>query len=49
MPVRLATLFGGEEGVRELLSSRRDDFYAALDAVTGRAEWGVKAYLDPDA
>lgn len=49
VPVRLATLFGGEEGVRELLHSRRDDFNAALDAVTDRAEWGVKAFLDPDA
>jgi hypothetical protein len=46
VPVRLATLFGSDDGVQELLASRRDDFQLALDTVTGRAEWGVKAYLD---
>jgi hypothetical protein len=49
VPVRLATMFSSEKGVRELLRERRDDLSAALDAVTGRTEWGVKAYVDPDA
>ena len=49
VPVRLATLFSNDEGVRELLRSRREDFQSALEAVTGRAEWGVKAYVDPDS
>lgn len=49
VPVRLATLFSSDDGVRELLRSRRDDFQSALAAVTGRSEWGVKAYVDPDS
>ncbi len=49
VPVRLATVFAGDDGVRELLRGRRDDFLAALDTVTGRTEWGVKAYVDPDS
>src|SRR5438270_6748960 len=49
VPVRLATLFSSDEGVRQLLRDRRDDFQRALRAVTGRAEWGVKAYVDPDS
>jgi hypothetical protein len=49
VPVRLATLFSSDDGVRELLQSRLADFQSALEAVTGRAEWGVKAYVDPEA
>jgi hypothetical protein len=49
VPVRLATLFSSDDGVRELLRGRREDFQSALAAVTGRAEWGVKAYVDPDS
>jgi hypothetical protein len=49
VPVRLATLFSSDDGVRELLRSRGDDFRRALQAVTGRVEWGVKAYVDPDS
>lgn len=49
VPLRLATLFGSDDGVRDLLRSRGDDFRRALEAVTGRTEWGVKAYVDPDS
>ncbi|GAA4577358.1 GvpL/GvpF family gas vesicle protein [Planotetraspora kaengkrachanensis] len=48
-PVRLVTVYSGEEQVRELLERRHDDFLAVLSRVAGRREWGVKAYVDPDA
>ncbi|WP_433761507.1 GvpL/GvpF family gas vesicle protein [Nocardia sp. CA-135398] len=46
VPLRLATVFLDDERVRELLDARRADFVAALTLVTGRTEWGVKAYTD---
>ncbi|WP_329409883.1 GvpL/GvpF family gas vesicle protein [Nocardia vinacea] len=46
VPLRLATVFLDDERVRELLDTRRADFIAALTLVTGRTEWGVKAYTD---
>jgi hypothetical protein len=48
-PVRLVTVYSGEEQVRELLDRRHDDFLAVLSRVAGRREWGVKAYVDPEA
>ena len=49
VPVRLATLFQDDDAVRATLDERRAEFGTVLDAVTGRVEWGVKAYLDPGA
>jgi hypothetical protein len=49
VPLRLATVYLDDERVRAALAERRADFGAALDRVSGRAEWGVKAYADPDA
>ncbi|WP_062982483.1 GvpL/GvpF family gas vesicle protein [Nocardia anaemiae] len=46
VPLRLATVFLDDERVCELLETRRADFIAALTLVTGRTEWGVKAYTD---
>jgi hypothetical protein len=46
-PVRLVTVYSDEHQVRDLLNRRRDDFMAVLSRVTGRKEWGVKAYADP--
>ncbi|MEU8176916.1 GvpL/GvpF family gas vesicle protein [Microbispora hainanensis] len=48
-PVRLVTVYTGEEQVRELLDLRHDDFMEILSHVAGRREWGVKAYLRRDA
>lgn len=48
-PLRLATVYRGDERVRELLGERREAFAAALSRVAGRTEWGVKAYADPGA
>jgi hypothetical protein len=44
-PVRLVTVYSGEEQVRRLLEERHDDFADALARVAGRQEWGVKAYV----
>jgi hypothetical protein len=46
VPLRLATVFRDDERVRELLDERRADFAAALELVSGRTEWGVRAYGD---
>ncbi|MFI7627291.1 GvpL/GvpF family gas vesicle protein [Microbispora rosea] len=47
-PVRLVTVYTGEEQVRDLLDLRHDDFTEILSRVAGRREWGVKAYLRRD-
>ncbi|MGE5695463.1 MAG: GvpL/GvpF family gas vesicle protein [Candidatus Sericytochromatia bacterium] len=49
IPVRMATVYLGDNRVRQLLNARHDDFVAALNRVTGREELGVKAYADPKA
>ncbi|MEV6431644.1 GvpL/GvpF family gas vesicle protein [Nocardia sp. NPDC051463] len=46
VPLRLATVFRDDNRVRELLDERRADFDTALALVSGRTEWGVKAYGD---
>ena len=46
MPLRLCTLYAGEDGVREMLAGERDAFAAALDHLAGRQEWGVKVTVD---
>ncbi|MGW6421714.1 GvpL/GvpF family gas vesicle protein [Nocardia sp. NPDC055053] len=46
VPVRLATVFRDDDAVRWLLDQRRADIDAALALVSGRTEWGVKAYGD---
>ncbi|MEU0567008.1 GvpL/GvpF family gas vesicle protein [Nonomuraea sp. NPDC005983] len=45
-PVRLVTVYSGEEQVRRLLDERHDDFVEMLSRVAGRQEWGVKAYVE---
>lgn len=45
-PVRLVTVYRGDDQVRELLHERHDDFLDVLAHITGRREWGVKAYID---
>ncbi|MFE3451678.1 GvpL/GvpF family gas vesicle protein [Nonomuraea sp. NPDC059194] len=46
VPVRLVTVYSGDEQIRELLSRRHDDFAEVLTRIAGRQEWGVKAYVD---
>ncbi|NUW43119.1 GvpL/GvpF family gas vesicle protein [Nonomuraea rhodomycinica] len=44
VPVRLVTVYSGDEQVEALLEERCDDFARALARVAGRQEWGVKVY-----
>ncbi|MFE5870907.1 GvpL/GvpF family gas vesicle protein [Streptomyces roseifaciens] len=44
LPLRLATVYRDEAGVRRMLTSRHAAFGAALDRLEGRAEWGVKIH-----
>ena len=47
IPMRLATLYHDDGKVAAMLAGRHDDFAAALDRVTAKAEWGVKLYAAP--
>ncbi|MBO2450723.1 GvpL/GvpF family gas vesicle protein [Actinomadura barringtoniae] len=49
VPVRIATLYRDDARVAEVLVERKETFGRALDSITGRSEWGVKAYAYPDA
>jgi hypothetical protein len=46
LPLRLATVYRGEEGVRRMLVADRERFEAAFAVLEGRDEWGVKIYAD---
>lgn len=48
-PLRLATVFRGEDSLREQLTQWHDRAELALDRIEGRSEWSVKAYVDPQA
>ncbi|MBU8819366.1 GvpL/GvpF family gas vesicle protein [Mycolicibacterium goodii] len=47
-PVRMATVYHEDGGVRDLLRNRGDELAETLDRVRGRSEWGVKGYAAPD-
>ncbi|WAL68918.1 GvpL/GvpF family gas vesicle protein [Amycolatopsis cynarae] len=47
VPLRLATVYHDDDRVRAVLAEREGDFRRLLDLVSGRTEWGVKAFLDP--
>ncbi|KSZ57790.1 gas vesicle protein GvpFL [Rhodococcus pyridinivorans KG-16] len=49
VPLRLATVCLDDERVRALLTEHREQFASALALVTGRTEWGVKAFADRKA
>ncbi|MCW2948241.1 MAG: hypothetical protein JWR24_4958 [Actinoallomurus sp.] len=46
-PVRLVTVYSGDEQVCRLLEDRSEEFGTVLSNVAGRQEWGVKVYVDP--
>ena len=48
-PLRLATVFLGEESLCGRLAEWHDDASRTLDRIDGREEWSVKAYADPSA
>jgi hypothetical protein len=49
VPLRLCTIYSGEEQVREMLARERAVMIDALERLEGRAEWGVKAIAEPGA
>ncbi|MGK5631011.1 GvpL/GvpF family gas vesicle protein [Streptomyces sp. URMC 123] len=46
LPLRLATVCRGDEGVRRMLADGRRRFREAIELLDGRDEWGVKMYAD---
>jgi hypothetical protein len=44
VPMRLATVYRSEANVVTMITGKSADFHAALGRISGRAEWGVKAY-----
>lgn len=48
LPLRLATVFHDDSGVRVMLEAREEGFQRTLDRLDGRVEWGVKVYADPE-
>ncbi|MEV5608713.1 GvpL/GvpF family gas vesicle protein [Streptomyces sp. NPDC052225] len=49
LPLRLATVFRDDSGVRAMLEQEEDRFRAGLDRLEGRVEWGVKVYVEEAA
>jgi hypothetical protein len=47
LPLRLGTVYRGDERVVALLEERRAEFEATLARIAGRTEWGVKLFADP--
>jgi hypothetical protein len=48
LPMRLATVYSGEDAMAETVRAHDAEFRAALSHVRGRLEWGVKAYAQPE-
>jgi Gas vesicle synthesis protein GvpL/GvpF len=46
VPMRLATVYSDDARIAAMLNERRADFRSALRRISGRLEWGVKAYAD---
>jgi Gas vesicle synthesis protein GvpL/GvpF len=49
LPLRLATVYRGDERVTEVLRQRYPRFRTALDRLAGKVELGVKVYTEPQA
>ncbi|MFJ8647466.1 GvpL/GvpF family gas vesicle protein [Streptomyces sp. NPDC093546] len=48
LPLRLATIYRDDDGVRTMLAAGRDDFLPRLARLAGHVEWGVKVFFAPD-
>ncbi|MFJ6657106.1 GvpL/GvpF family gas vesicle protein [Streptomyces sp. NPDC091377] len=48
LPLRLATVFHDDEGVRRMLTAQDAALRSTLDRLEGRVEWGVKVYAEPE-
>ncbi|MEU8983788.1 MULTISPECIES: GvpL/GvpF family gas vesicle protein [unclassified Streptomyces] len=44
LPLRLATVFRDDSGVRVMMEDRHEQFLRTLERLDGRVEWGVKVY-----
>jgi gas vesicle protein GvpL/GvpF len=49
IPLRLGTIYASDEHVRRVLRQRHPELAAALRTVSGRSEWGVKAYTNSES
>jgi hypothetical protein len=49
VPMRLATVYRQRAGVTALLAAHQEEFATSIDLVTGRTEWGVKAFPAEEA
>ncbi|MEX3102400.1 MULTISPECIES: GvpL/GvpF family gas vesicle protein [unclassified Streptomyces] len=49
LPLRLATVFRDDSGVRTMLEEGEARFRHVLERIAGRVEWGVKVYVDREA
>jgi hypothetical protein len=49
LPVRLATVYSGDDALRAALAEHNAQLLDALRRVGGRVEWGVKAYAGPES
>jgi hypothetical protein len=47
VPLRLCTIYHGEEQVREMLERERSALREALERLRGKTEWGVKVIAEP--
>ncbi|MFE1994341.1 GvpL/GvpF family gas vesicle protein [Streptomyces parvulus] len=48
LPLRLATVFRDDSGVRTMMERREDAFRRTLDRLEGRVEWGVKVFVEAE-
>jgi hypothetical protein len=48
IPLRICTIYVNAENVQQMLGGRQGSFTAALAALSGRQEWGVKVLADPE-
>ncbi|WNM33530.1 GvpL/GvpF family gas vesicle protein [Streptomyces sp. Li-HN-5-11] len=48
LPMRLATVFRDDSGVRSMIEAREEHFGRTLERLEGRVEWGVKVYIEND-
>lgn len=47
LPLRLATVYRGDDRVQDILTRGAERFTEALNRLDGRCEWGVKVYAEP--
>jgi hypothetical protein len=48
VPLRICTLYEGDDGVRAMLERERAVLVEAIERLDGREEWGVKLIVDPE-